>query len=42
MNWLAEGFEVSTESSEALADSLDKAVSDDPFFGELVRILATR
>lgn len=36
------GFEVSTESSKALADSLDKAVSDDPFFNKLVRILATR
>lgn len=36
------GFEVSTESSKALADSLDKAVSDDPFFNKMVRILATR
>jgi exosome complex exonuclease DIS3/RRP44 len=38
----ARGFEVSTESSKALADSLDRAVSDDPFFNKLVRILATR
>ena len=33
---------MSTESSKALADSLDKAKTDDPFFNKLVRILATR
>lgn len=37
------GFEVSTESSKKLADSLDIAErKDNPFFNKLVRILATR
>eukprot|EP00124_Ichthyophonus_hoferi_P005291 Ihof_evm1s731 gene=Ihof_evmTU1s731 len=37
------GVELSTESSKALADSLDKAVKEDhPFFNELIRILTTR
>ena len=37
------GFEVSTESSKKLADSLDLADrKDDPFFNKIVRILATR
>jgi exosome complex exonuclease DIS3/RRP44 len=37
------GFEVSTESSKKLADSLDKADRpNDPFFNKLVRMLATR
>ena len=37
------GFEVSTESSKKLADSLDLAVRpSDPFFNKLVRMLATR
>jgi len=37
------GFEVSTESSKKLADSLDAADrKDNPFFNKLVRILATR
>lgn len=36
------GFEISTESSKALADSLDNAVTKDPFFNKLIRILATR
>lgn len=37
------GFEVSTESSKKLAESLDKAVRpSDPFFNKLIRIMATR
>lgn len=36
------GFSVSTETSKALADSLDKAVTDDPFFNKIIRIMATR
>ena len=37
------GFEVSTESSKKLAESLDLAIrQDDPFFNKIVRILATR
>ena len=37
------GFEVSTESSKKLAESLDLANrEDDPFFNKIVRILATR
>mmetsp|Transcript_47333 Transcript_47333/g.62633 ORF Transcript_47333/g.62633 Transcript_47333/m.62633 type:complete len:157 (-) Transcript_47333:490-960(-) len=37
------GFEVSTESSKKLAESLDVAKREnDPFFNKLVRILATR
>jgi len=37
------GFEVSTETSKKLADSLDNAKrAKDPFFNKLVRIMATR
>lgn len=37
------GLELRTDSSKALADSLDKCVDDkDPFFNTLVRIMATR
>lgn len=37
------GFEVSTESSKKLAESLDKAVKkDDPQFNKIIRIMATR
>jgi len=37
------GFEVSTETSKKLADSMDKATrASDPFFNKLVRIMATR
>ena len=37
------GFEISTESSKKLAESLDKAYRpNDPFFNKLVRIMATR
>ena len=37
------GFEVSTESSKKLAESLDLAERpNDPFFNKIVRILATR
>ena len=37
------GFEVSTESSKKLAESLDLANREnDPFFNKIVRILATR
>lgn len=37
------GFEVSTESSKKLAESLDKAErKEDPFFNKMVRIMATR
>ena len=37
------GFEVSTESSKKLAESLDLAHREsDPFFNKIVRILATR
>lgn len=37
------GYQVSTESSKKLAESLDLAVREnDPFFNKLVRILATR
>lgn len=37
------GLELRTDSSKALADSLDKCVDDkEPFFNTLVRIMATR
>jgi exosome complex exonuclease DIS3/RRP44 len=37
------GFEVSTESSKKLAESLDQAVrSEDPQFNKIIRIMATR
>ncbi|OAL50650.1 RNB-domain-containing protein [Pyrenochaeta sp. DS3sAY3a] len=37
------GMELKTDSSKALADSLDKCVdANDPFFNTLVRIMATR
>ncbi|UKZ73205.1 hypothetical protein TrVFT333_000846 [Trichoderma virens FT-333] len=37
------GLELRTDSSKALADSLDKCVDEkDPFFNTLVRIMATR
>lgn len=36
------GVELDISSSKALADSLDCAVDDDPYFNKLVRILTTR
>ncbi|KAF8409900.1 hypothetical protein HHK36_002418 [Tetracentron sinense] len=36
------GLILDVSSSKALADSLDRAVGDDPYFNKLVRILATR
>jgi len=36
------GVELDISSSKALADSLDRAVDDDPYFNKLVRILTTR
>lgn len=37
------GFTIETETSKALAESLDKAVrTEDPYFNKLVRIMATR
>ncbi|KAL1566673.1 Exosome complex exonuclease RRP44 A [Salvia divinorum] len=36
------GLSLDVTSSKALADSLDRAVGDDPFFNKLIRILATR
>ncbi|PPS06117.1 hypothetical protein GOBAR_AA14528 [Gossypium barbadense] len=36
------GLELDVSSSKALADSLDRAVRDDPYFNKLIRILATR
>ncbi|CAI0404594.1 unnamed protein product [Linum tenue] len=36
------GLNLDVSSSKALADSLDHAVSDDPYFNKLIRILATR
>ncbi|KAL6583843.1 Exosome complex exonuclease RRP44 A [Orobanche minor] len=38
----AVGLSLDVTSSKALADSLDRAVGDDPFFNKLIRILATR
>nr|CAD1835273.1 unnamed protein product [Ananas comosus var. bracteatus] len=38
----AVGLDLDVSSSKALADSLDRAVSDDPYFNKLIRILATR
>ncbi|KAL5706081.1 Exosome complex exonuclease RRP44 A [Ranunculus cassubicifolius] len=36
------GLDLDVSSSKALADSLDRAVGDDPYFNKLIRILATR
>ncbi|XP_027347778.1 exosome complex exonuclease RRP44 homolog A isoform X1 [Abrus precatorius] len=36
------GINLDVSSSKALADSLDHAVGDDPYFNKLIRILATR
>ncbi|XP_021907868.1 exosome complex exonuclease RRP44 homolog A [Carica papaya] len=36
------GIALDVSSSKALADSLDRAVGDDPYFNKLIRILATR
>ncbi|OMO55680.1 Ribonuclease II/R [Corchorus capsularis] len=38
----AVGLDLDISSSKALADSLDHAVGDDPYFNKLIRILATR
>ncbi|KAI9165948.1 hypothetical protein LWI28_023382 [Acer negundo] len=38
----AVGINLDVSSSKALADSLDRAVGDDPYFNKLIRILATR
>ena len=38
----AVGVEIEVGSSRQLADSLDKAVTKDPYFNKLIRILATR
>nr|AID55111.1 exosome complex exonuclease RRP44 [Cocos nucifera] len=38
----AVGLDLDVSSSKALADSLDHAVDDDPYFNKLIRILATR
>ncbi|XP_072963915.1 exosome complex exonuclease RRP44 homolog A [Typha angustifolia] len=38
----AVGLDLDTSSSKALADSLDRAVNDDPYFNKLIRIMATR
>ncbi|KAK9284684.1 hypothetical protein L1049_023860 [Liquidambar formosana] len=38
----AVGLNLDVSSSKALADSLDCAVGDDPYFNKLIRILATR
>ncbi|XP_019177343.1 PREDICTED: exosome complex exonuclease RRP44 homolog A isoform X1 [Ipomoea nil] len=38
----AVGIFLDTTSSKALADSLDRAVGDDPYFNKLIRILTTR
>ncbi|OVA00648.1 Ribonuclease II/R [Macleaya cordata] len=38
----AVGLGLDVSSSKALADSLDRAVADDPYFNKLIRILATR
>ncbi|KAM7515994.1 hypothetical protein LguiA_005577 [Lonicera macranthoides] len=39
---VAVGLNLDMSSSKALADSLDRAVGDDPYFNKLIRILATR
>ncbi|GAB4847637.1 Exosome complex exonuclease RRP44 A [Ancistrocladus abbreviatus] len=39
---VAVGLDLDISSSKALADSLDKAVGDDPYFNKLIRIMATR
>ncbi|CAD5318750.1 unnamed protein product [Arabidopsis thaliana] len=36
------GLTLDVSSSKALADSLDRAVGEDPYFNKLIRILATR
>ncbi|KAK8940904.1 hypothetical protein KSP39_PZI010538 [Platanthera zijinensis] len=36
------GLDLDISTSKALADSLDHAVGDDPYFNKLIRILATR
>uniref|UniRef100_A0A2P2KWZ0 Uncharacterized protein MANES_01G156500 n=1 Tax=Rhizophora mucronata TaxID=61149 RepID=A0A2P2KWZ0_RHIMU len=38
----AVGLNLDVSSSKALADSLDHAVGDDPYFNKLIRIMATR
>uniref|UniRef100_A0A803LNN6 Exosome complex exonuclease RRP44 homolog A n=1 Tax=Chenopodium quinoa TaxID=63459 RepID=A0A803LNN6_CHEQI len=38
----AVGLNLDVSSSKALADSLDRAVGNDPYFNKLIRILATR
>uniref|UniRef100_A0A2N9F0S8 Uncharacterized protein n=1 Tax=Fagus sylvatica TaxID=28930 RepID=A0A2N9F0S8_FAGSY len=38
----AVGLILDVSSSKALAESLDRAVGDDPYFNKLIRILATR
>ncbi|KAF3670597.1 Exosome complex exonuclease RRP44 [Capsicum annuum] len=38
----AVGLSLDVTSSKALADSLDRAKGDDPYFNKLIRILATR
>ncbi|KAL0912834.1 hypothetical protein M5K25_016243 [Dendrobium thyrsiflorum] len=38
----AVGLDLDISSSKALADSLDHAAGDDPYFNKLIRILATR
>uniref|UniRef100_A0A6N2N826 RNB domain-containing protein n=1 Tax=Salix viminalis TaxID=40686 RepID=A0A6N2N826_SALVM len=38
----AVGLNLDVTSSKALADSLDRAVGDDPYFNKLIRIMATR
>ncbi|KAM6571898.1 hypothetical protein CsatA_015978 [Cannabis sativa] len=38
----AVGLNLDVSSSKALADSLDSAVGNDPYFNKLIRILATR
>ncbi|XP_059644993.1 exosome complex exonuclease RRP44 homolog A [Cornus florida] len=38
----AVGLNLDVSTSKALADSLDRAVGDDPYFNKLIRILATR
>ncbi|KAL5754250.1 hypothetical protein ACOSP7_022470 [Xanthoceras sorbifolium] len=38
----AVGINLDVSTSKALADSLDRAVGDDPYFNKLIRILATR
>jgi exosome complex exonuclease DIS3/RRP44 len=36
------GLNLDVSSSKALAESLDNAKNDDPYFNKLIRILATR